>query len=92
MLYEVITLDFAASLRSIWAFLAAANRYVDRAAPWSLMKADKPDEAKAALYAAAESLRLAALLVSSTLLFYLGAAFAYFVVFPLVYGSARRDH
>jgi sec-independent protein translocase protein TatC len=33
-----------------------------------------------------ERMRVFPLLVSSTLLFYLGAAFAYFVVFPLVFG------
>lgn len=33
-----------------------------------------------------ERSRVAPLLISSTLLFYLGAAFAYFVVFPLVFG------
>lgn len=37
-----------------------------------------------------ERKRVVPLLVSSTLLFYLGAAFAYFVVFPLVFGFLTR--
>jgi|AP12_2_1047962.scaffolds.fasta_scaffold37146_2 sec-independent protein translocase protein TatC len=37
-----------------------------------------------------ERKRVMPLLVSSTLLFYLGAAFAYFVVFPLVFGFLTR--
>ncbi len=37
-----------------------------------------------------ERKRVFPLLVSSTLLFYLGAAFAYFVVFPLVFGFLTR--
>ncbi len=37
-----------------------------------------------------ERQRVFPLLVSSTLLFYLGAAFAYFVVFPLVFGFLTR--
>ena len=37
-----------------------------------------------------EKKRVLPLLVSSTLLFYIGAAFAYFVVFPLVFGFLAR--
>jgi len=37
-----------------------------------------------------ERKRVVPLLVSSTLLFYVGAAFAYFVVFPLVFGFLTR--
>lgn len=37
-----------------------------------------------------ERKRVVPLLVSSTLLFYLGAAFAYFVVFPLVFGFLTK--
>jgi methionyl-tRNA synthetase len=57
-------LDFTAALRATWAFLAAANRYLDKQAPWALAKAGKRQELDSTLYAAAEAIRLAALLVS----------------------------
>jgi len=58
------TLDFSGGLRAIWAFLAAANRYVDRQAPWSLAKRGERAALDRVLYAAAEAIRIAAVLTA----------------------------
>lgn len=58
------TLDFSAGLRAIWAFLAAANRYVDQQAPWSLAKQQEQAALDRVLYSAAEAIRIAAVLIS----------------------------
>jgi methionyl-tRNA synthetase len=58
------TLDFSSGLRAIWAFLAAANRFVDRQAPWSLAKQGEQAGLDRVLYGAAEAIRIAAVLIS----------------------------
>ncbi len=60
----VETLDFRGGLEAIWAFLAAANRYVDQKAPWSLAKAEDETGLNRVLYSAAEAVRIAACLIS----------------------------
>jgi methionyl-tRNA synthetase len=73
------------AVAAIWRFVAAANRYADRTAPWTLAKTRLTDPVAAerlrtVLYCLAESLRLLALLISpvipttaATLLTQLGA-------------------
>lgn len=63
----VETLDFSAGLRAIWAFLAAANRFVDQQAPWSLAREGRQQELDRVLYAAAEAIRIAAVLVAAVM-------------------------
>ena len=57
-------LDFSAGLRAIWAFLSAANRFVDWQAPWSLAKQGEQEKLDGVLYTAAEAIRIAAVLIS----------------------------
>jgi methionyl-tRNA synthetase len=57
-------LDFRRGLEGIWAFLATANRFIDRTAPWTLAKSGKDEELHQVLYSAAEAIRIAALLVA----------------------------
>jgi len=58
------TLNFSAGLQTIWAFLAVANRYVDQQAPWSLAKAGDDVALDRVLYASAEAIRIAAVLIA----------------------------
>jgi methionyl-tRNA synthetase len=58
------TLQFSDGLKAIWGFLAAANRYVDHQAPWSLVKSGDQAALDRVLYSAAEALRIAAVLVA----------------------------
>ncbi len=58
------TLQFSDALKAIWAFLGVANKYVDQQAPWSLAKAGDNAALDRVLYSAAESLRLAAVLLA----------------------------
>jgi methionyl-tRNA synthetase len=60
-------LQFAEGLRGIWAFLGVANRYVDHQAPWSLAKAGDQQALDRVLYAAAEAIRIAAVLIAPTM-------------------------
>jgi len=60
----VQTLDFSAGLRAIWSFLAAANRFVDQQAPWSLAKRGDEAALDRVLYSSAEAIRMASVLVS----------------------------
>ena len=60
----VETLDFSAGLRAIWSFLAAANRFVDQQAPWSLAKRGDEAALDRVLYSSAEAIRMASVLVS----------------------------
>jgi methionyl-tRNA synthetase len=57
------------SVASIWRLVAAANRYADRTAPWTLARAQQHDPLAAerlrtVLYCLAESLRLIAVLIT----------------------------
>jgi methionyl-tRNA synthetase len=58
------TLQFSDGLKAIWAFLAVANRYVDQQAPWSLAKRGDEAALDRVLYASAEALRIAAVLIA----------------------------
>jgi methionyl-tRNA synthetase len=58
------TLDFRAGLEAIWGFLATANRYVDRTAPWSLARNGDDGALDRVLYAAAEAIRIASVLIA----------------------------
>jgi methionyl-tRNA synthetase len=58
------TLDFRSGLAAIWAFLGAANRFIDQKAPWSLAKAGDQQALDCVLYSAAEAIRIAAALVA----------------------------
>ena len=58
------TLQFSAGLQAIWSFLAVANRYVDQQAPWSLAKSGDEAALDRVLYASAEALRIAAVLIA----------------------------
>ena len=58
------TVQFSAGLQAIWSFLAVANRYVDQQAPWSLAKSGDNAALDRVLYASAEALRLAAVLIA----------------------------
>jgi len=58
------TLDFRSGLEAIWAFLGAANRFVDQKAPWSLAKAGDQESLDRVLYSAAEAIRIAAVLIA----------------------------
>lgn len=58
------TVQFSDGLKAIWAFLAVANRYVDQQAPWSLAKQGDQAALDRALYASAEALRIAAVLIA----------------------------
>ena len=49
------------ALEKIWTEIRAANRYIDRQAPWILKKED-PDRMKTILYVLAEAIRQLALL------------------------------
>jgi len=60
----VATLDFRGGLEAIWRFLAVANRYIDKQAPWSLAKTGEEVALDQVLYSAAEAIRIAACLVS----------------------------
>ena len=60
----VETLDFRSGLEAIWTFLAAANRFVDQKAPWSLAKSGDQEALDRVLYSAAEAIRIAAALVA----------------------------
>lgn len=60
----VETLDFRSGLEAVWAFLAAANRYVDQKAPWSLAKSGDEQALDRVLYSAAEAIRIAAVLIA----------------------------
>ena len=60
----VEALDFRAGLAAIWTFLAAANRYIDQKAPWSLAKAGDDALLDHVLYSAAEAIRIAAVLIA----------------------------
>jgi methionyl-tRNA synthetase len=48
-------------LELLWGVVAAANRYVDTAAPWSLRKSD-PQRMRTVLWALAETIRHIAIL------------------------------
>jgi len=58
------TVQFSEGLKAIWAFLAVANRYVDQQAPWSLAKSGDEAALDRVLYASAEALRIAAVLIA----------------------------
>ncbi len=58
------TLHFSDGLKAIWGFLGVANRYVDQQAPWSLAKAGDQAGLDRVLYASAEALRIAAVLIA----------------------------
>jgi methionyl-tRNA synthetase len=60
----VETLDFRSGLEAIWTFLAAANRFIDQKAPWSLAKSGDQEALDRVLYSAAEAIRIAAALVA----------------------------
>ncbi len=56
------TLEFNRALEAIWSFIQLANQYIDKTAPWTLVK--KPDlrpRLDTVLYHAAETLRILAL-------------------------------
>jgi methionyl-tRNA synthetase len=54
------SLSFSAALQAVWGFLATANRYFNDQAPWRLHKEGRLEEAGAAVYAALEASRVAA--------------------------------
>ena len=58
------TFDFSTGLKAIWSFLGVANRYVDQQAPWALAKAGDQVNLDRVLYASAEALRMAAVLIA----------------------------
>ena len=53
-------LAYSSALQAIWSMLAAANRYFNDQAPWRLHKEGRVEEAGAAIYAALETTRIAA--------------------------------
>jgi methionyl-tRNA synthetase len=57
-------LDFSGGLRGVWEFLGVINRYVDHQAPWALAKNNDAAGLDRVLYASAEALRIAAVLVA----------------------------
>jgi methionyl-tRNA synthetase len=60
----VARLDYRTGLEAIWAFLAAANRFVDHKAPWSLAKSGDREALDRVLYSAAEAIRIASVLIA----------------------------
>jgi methionyl-tRNA synthetase len=62
---RVLAMDLSGALASAWEFVAGVNRYLVEVAPWNLAKeSDRLDDLRRCLYAAAESLRILAVLVS----------------------------
>ncbi len=59
--------DFTRGLMEIWRFLGAANKYIDEAAPWSVLKAGDSARAGAVVYNTLEALRIATILLSPVL-------------------------
>jgi len=57
-------LDYRTGLEAIWAFLAAANRFVDHKAPWSLAKSGDRETLDRVLYSAAEAIRIVSVLIA----------------------------
>ncbi len=55
--------DFPRALASVWQLLGAANRYLDREAPWSLHRAGQRDRAGTVLVNTLEALRVATILL-----------------------------
>lgn len=56
---------FHLALQEIWGLINAANRYVDRQAPWTLAKdPERRDELDAVMYHLIETLRIVTLLIS----------------------------
>ena len=62
---QMEALEISASIKTIKAFIARANKYIDETAPWVLAKDEsKREELKAVLYNLVESLRIMAILIS----------------------------
>jgi len=53
-------LSFSTALQAVWGFLSSANRYFNDQAPWRMHREGRVDEAGYAVYAALESVRIAA--------------------------------
>jgi len=57
------SLAYSAALQAVWSLLSAANRYFNDQAPWRLYNEGRVEEAGSAVYAALESVRIAAALL-----------------------------
>ena len=57
------SLAYSAALQAVWSLLSAANRYFNDQAPWRLYNEGHVEEAGSAVYAALESVRIAAALL-----------------------------
>ncbi len=59
--------DFQRALAAVWQLLGAANRYLDREAPWSLHREGRRDRAGSVLVNTLEALRVATVLLEPVL-------------------------
>ncbi len=56
-------LDFAAAMNLVWDLVKRANKFIDEAAPWALVKKGEQEQVNAVMYQLLETLRLAAVYV-----------------------------
>jgi len=61
---ELERFDFAGALAAIWELVARANKYVDEAAPWNLVREGQVERLHTVLYNLAEGLRVLTVLLS----------------------------
>jgi methionyl-tRNA synthetase len=57
-------LAYDRSLKAIWEFISAANKYVDSAAPWALSKEGKDRDLDSVMYTLFEAIRQVAVLIT----------------------------
>ena len=62
---EMDAMEINTAIKSVWAFISRANKYIDETAPWILAKdPEKAARLETVMYNLAESLRIIAILIS----------------------------